>query len=672
MTGLLLEPEHGVAARSQGFVADILPAWLRIPNFLEVCGRKWFFLRYASSFFDRPIRPLLRFTTQSGREHLYILNGAVLGTAEWVGRVPNNTVSVSICVADRLGPFAFRFENAHPVSKYSLAGRNLAAGVSRSRRLVTTRLSDARQFELDLYKIANAPTPMAQYGKWRSRFRRMPELYGLDHPRSDWSKGPTFSLMMAIDSTTRPRSLEATIQSLQEQLYHRWTVTACVQEGAPERAIRTYKNFASHDQRLSLKTRPTLADSDADWFGAISPGDTLDSLAFGAFAEEIARNPAARLIYSDEDAIGENGRAHSPRLKPDWSPEFQAASQYVGRLTFLSKSLVAASELSDPRLIVTKENQTLHHLTSKLSRQEISHVQRILYHRQDRSSPQQKPLGRSPTRQTAVWPEASIVIVTRDRADLLRECVTGICELTDYPTFNVVIVDNGTTERKAVKLIDSLKSDQRFRIVGRPGPFNFSALCNEGARQTRSPLLVFLNNDVEMRERDWLKNLARMAMQPSVGIAGAKLLFPNGRIQHAGIALSLGAVAGHLGSKSSADDNGYLNHLTVIREVSAVTAACCAIERSKFEFLGGFDEVNLPVEFSDIDLCLRAMERGWSNVCVADSILVHHESETRGVAPAKAYEAERDYFLRRWCHTVRNDPYFHPGLSMFALQPSLA
>jgi GT2 family glycosyltransferase len=249
--------------------------------------------------------------------------------------------------------------------------------------------------------------------------------------------------------------------------------------------------------------------------------------------------------------------------------------------------------------------------------------------------------------------------------------VHGLRELTDDPTFNVVIVDNGTTQKSALTILESLEDDSRFTVLKQPVPFNFSALSNEGARRSLSRVLVFMNNDIEMQDRNWLRPLIDLATQPDVGVVGAKLLFPTGRIQHAGVTLGLGGVAGHLYSNKAIQGAAYLQHLDATREVSAVTAACCAIERSKFESLGGFDEVNFPVEFSDIDLCLRAMARGWSNVVAAKAVLIHHESETRGVARSKTYETERKIFLERWMHIVRDDPYFHPGLSLFSLMPAL-
>lgn len=674
MAELVLEPEQGVSISSGEFVADSLPAWLSIPNFLEVCGRSWFSIRYASSFFDRPVRPLLRFRTQLGRDISYILNGPVLGTAEWIGRVPDNSVSVSICTTDRLGPFAFRIEKAGAVSKYSLAGRNIAAAVSRSGRLATSRRSDAWQFEIDLYKIANRATPLAKYTEWAHRFRRAPELYGLDRPRSDWTNGPVISILMPIGPATRPELLLTTINSLLQQFYHRWSLTVCIESGVSDRTLRAYRESALHDGRLRDIDLPLFshADFDADWFSIISPGDTLENFALGAMAEEMSRRPMARLIYSDEDAMSEQGHVHSPLLKPDWSPVFQDGSNYIGRLACIRKDALFAAGVSDPHALTTRESDSLHDVLACLSGSEVAHVRRILYRRHAQASRKRPVTVTASPSETAGLPDATIIVVTKDRADLLRKCLHGIQHLTDYPDFNVVIVDNGTTEKDALALLASLKSDDRILVLPRPGPFNFSDLCNQGARLSKSQLLVFLNNDVEMRGRDWLKLLARVAVRSDIGMAGAMLLYPDGRIQHTGVTLGLGTVAGHLYSGATAHHAEYLGQLSADREVSAVTAACCAIERVKFEKLGGFDEINLPVEFSDIDLCLRAMEQGWSNICVSNAVLVHHESETRGIAPSRTYEAERHYFAQRWLHVIRDDPFFHPALSMFALQPSLA
>jgi GT2 family glycosyltransferase len=235
-------------------------------------------------------------------------------------------------------------------------------------------------------------------------------------------------------------------------------------------------------------------------------------------------------------------------------------------------------------------------------------------------------------------------------------------------------VDNGSTELDAVRLLKKIATEPGTKVLHRPGPFNFSALSNDGARATTAPMLVFLNNDVAMLERGWLKAMVRWAIKPDIGAVGAKLLFPNGHIQHAGVVLGFGGIAGHLYRRSPKDHRGCLGELTVPREVSAVTGACLAIERSKFEAVRGFDAENLPVDLNDIDFCLRIAQRGWTNIWIPEARLMHHQSGTRGIDsdPFALYRKERAYFVECWSQVIRDDPYFHPGLSLYAHDVALA
>jgi GT2 family glycosyltransferase len=272
------------------------------------------------------------------------------------------------------------------------------------------------------------------------------------------------------------------------------------------------------------------------------------------------------------------------------------------------------------------------------------------------------------------WPEVSIVIPTRNRAHLLAACTRGLKEKTDYPSFNVVIVDNGSRQPRARALLEKLRADPGYRVLDRPEPFNYAKLSNDGARVTDSPMLVFLNNDIQMIDANWLKTLVRLAMKPRVGVVGAKLLFPNRKIQHAGIVLGMGGISGHIYRRRRGRVDGYLQQVATTREMAAVTGACIAIERSKFEAVGGFDAKNLPVDLNDIDLCLRVAERGWTNVWAADAVLIHMQSASRGIErnPFDQYRQERSYFINRWVEAIRDDPYFHPGFSLSAHRPVLA
>ncbi len=244
---------------------------------------------------------------------------------------------------------------------------------------------------------------------------------------------------------------------------------------------------------------------------------------------------------------------------------------------------------------------------------------------------------------------------------------------TDYPAYEIVVVDNGSSAPDALALLRDLRGDPLFKVVERPGPFNFSALCNDGTKATAASVLAFVNNDIMVVDPGWLKPMVRFAVMPRIGVVGAKLLFPDGRLQHAGVVLGFGGIAGHLYRRMPADHRGYCNRLTVAHEVGAVTAACIVVERYKFDAVGGFDAENLPVDLNDMDLCLRISERGWTSLWTPESVLIHLQSATRGIDPDPfvLYRQERTYFVRRWAEKLRDDPYFHPALSLFAHEVAL-
>jgi len=206
-----------------------------------------------------------------------------------------------------------------------------------------------------------------------------------------------------------------------------------------------------------------------------------------------------------------------------------------------------------------------------------------------------------------------------------------------------------------------------------PGRFNFSAMCNAGAASARGECLVFLNNDMSVVTPGWLGPLVAEAMRPGIGAVGARLLFPDGSIQHAGVAVGMGGYADHVSHGQVGDYAGYLGRLGVAHEVGAVTGACIAVEAGKFKAVNGFDAERFPVELSDIDLCLRLAAAGWKSLMRPDSVLIHHQSATRGFSfrPFDRYGLERGHFRTRWRDMIRDDPFFHPALSLFSTEPAL-
>jgi GT2 family glycosyltransferase len=212
-------------------------------------------------------------------------------------------------------------------------------------------------------------------------------------------------------------------------------------------------------------------------------------------------------------------------------------------------------------------------------------------------------------------------------------------------------------------------------VLPRPGPFNFAALCNSGAALGSQAMLVFLNDDTAVRSPDWLSRLGVAAARPEIGAVGAKLLYPDHHVQHAGASLGIGETAGHFGAGAAEADEGWAGRHRVSHEVSAVTGACLALERRKFDAIGGFDSEHLPIELNDIDLCLRLNERGWKTICLSEVSLFHEESASRGGAKfrlLKVHQKERAYFTQRWSRIVRDDPFFHPGFSLFRRQQALS
>jgi GT2 family glycosyltransferase len=672
-----LVPETGIRIVDGKTVATSLPFFLRLKSVELVNACRWVRIRYSSSFFDEPVRPLIRFVTARGKIFVQPMNGPVLGSAEWVGRVPDQTILVSISPGRRLGPFSFRIDSIRPISRRALMRHALGTEPSWTFWAIRSRWVNSREEAWQALKYAVAGTPLEQYGKWRARFIRDLDLEGLDKPRADWSVTPHIHLFMSLGSNELT-TFQNTLNSLKAQIYRRWSLHIALDRAASAKLVASVRREIGADGRLS-ELDPSATGSlnfyENDRLAVIGSGDTLPDEALAVIAETLAMKPNLALVYSDQDSAGPRNDFHTPIFKPDWSPIFNEQSRYVGRLTCIRYAELAAFGFDGPGILANEDN-VVRTILAKTKPELIGRIPRVLYHGHGKTTQSNKAPTFAPRPAAAEpdWPDVTIVIPTRDRADLLAACVRGIKEKTDYSLLRIVIVDNESTQRDARALLAQLATDPRFTVLERPGPFNYSKLSNAGARATNTRLLVFMNNDVQILDSNWLKGLVRWAIKPQAGAVGAKLLFPHGRIQHAGVVLGMGGISGHVYRRSRSTEPGYLHQLHTTREVLAVTGACFAIERNKFEAAGGFEEENLPVDLNDIDLCLRLAESGWTNLWTPDATLIHLQSASRGVDrdPFETYRRERNYFMTRWAEAIRDDPYFHPGFSLFSQAPMLA
>ena len=265
-------------------------------------------------------------------------------------------------------------------------------------------------------------------------------------------------------------------------------------------------------------------------------------------------------------------------------------------------------------------------------------------------------------------PLVSIIVPTRDRLGLLRQMADSILRLTAYANYEILIVDNDSQEPDTLSwFADVTRATERVRVIPHPGPFNYSALNNSAVKQARGEVLVFLNNDIEVIDGAWLSELVSLAMRPDTGCVGAKLLYPSGRIQHGGIIFGLQGNAGHAHRFFHCDSHGYFGRLALRHDVMAVTGACLAVRRSLFEDVGGMNETDLPVDFNDIDLCLKIHSAGYRNVWTPFAELIHHESASRGKATQgkqrPGFAEERAYMVRTWGLGKARDPFHNPNLS---------
>ncbi len=524
---------------------------------------------------------------------------------------------------------------------------------------------------------------------------------------------PKISIVMPVYNTSE-EWLKLAIESVSNQSYP--NLELCIVDDASTNAYvrKILKSYGARDNRIKVRfleknlgisgaSNEALAMASGDFVGFLDHDDELTKDALFEVVKVLDQNPKLDLIYSDEDKKDLNDRRVEPFFKPDWSPDLLLSMNYLCHFNVIRKSLI--DEVGGFRLgFEGSQDYDLFLRVTELT-DKIAHLPRPLYSwRKVRgsaaASTEAKPYAREASKKAlreAInrrglsgevtdgfgghyhiqysirgTPLVSIIIPTKDRLDLLNRCIESIESNTFYKNYEIVIVDNESIEPAT---LDYLKS-QPHTVVRFEGPFNFSKINNFGAKHAKGEHLLFLNNDVEVVDGDWLGAMLEHSQRTEVGIVGGLLLYPSDEtvhapstIQHAGVIVGVGGVAGHAFKYKLADDSQYFDLHRVIRNCSAVTAACAMMKRNVFEEVGGFDE-NLKVAFGDIDLCLRVREKGYRIVYTPHAVLRHHESATRG--EMHPFEDET-YMIDRWrSFFIRGDPYYNPNLTLLKEDYSLA
>lgn len=543
-----------------------------------------------------------------------------------------------------------------------------------------------------------SPSVDGRYALWVKREEASLPSPDWHRARSrQWTYRPTISVVMPVHQPRRDW-LEAAIASVREQSYENWQLCLCddasgepwlveylAQLAAADERIR----YVASEQRLGIAGASNRAGrlAEGDYVAFLDHDDVLPWYSLHYIAET-CQEAGVQIVYSDEDCLDSEGRRQRPRFKPDWSPELLTSCMYLGHLMVVERSFLDEVGWFREGLDGAQDHDLALRLTD--SSPTVRHIPRVLYHwRQHEGSTAGNPLakryahaagrkaledtlqrrsiqgtvedGTAPgtfeiRRQVAGTPLVSVITCSRNQ-HLLERMLSKLDEQTEYHNFEVILIEHRSDGRAFDLTRVRERWGARLIHVSFTGPFNFAAMNNLGAKSASGFALLFLNDDVEPQRRDWMQRLVAHLQRPEVGAAGAKLLYPSGAIQHAGIALGMMEGAGHPGRGLFRSDLfPWMEHS---RNVSAVTGACLGVRRAAFDEAGGFDEI-FSVNYNDVDLCLRLRALGYEIVYDAAARLMHKESASRAGGTRLR---ERLNFYSRWFEQMESpDPYLPPAL----------
>jgi len=601
----------------------------------------WILIEWESALVDPACRPVLTFLHRlpDGRETAtdIFLHAAIFGRQRAVVAVPDQVIRVLVSPVDRPGPFGFRPVKAEAISVVRAVLNGLSSQPLLALHAIGAALiGRASDFRLLLTEAIHA-LPLSRYSQWKRAHGRAPDWQGLDR----------------LPALPLPR-----LHVIRDAASHH-------SEPDLDPAIRTLisVHHMSHGDDGALRAL-LAAQPETDLVMFLPAGATLEEKAIPAMLVAAARQSGIAVFYGDQERTLADGT-----IAPEFMSGFDPLWTYLALKTStawcvrvgLLRHWLAGEPLA--------QRVAAHPLYRPLAYAEVdvapprvmSGLLAELHASWDNGA---EAAG-------AIVPDASIIIPTRDRLPLLRACIESIVPTIPEGT-EILVVDNDSQEAETLQYLQELAHLPHRRVVHVGGAFNFSRLCNAAARATQRRMLVFLNNDTTALSNQWLPELWRHAMKPDQGAIGARLFYPSGRVQHAGVIIGMGGYAGHIGLHAEAGERGGFGRMRSDHTLLAVTGACLAVEREKFEAVGGFDEDNLAVDLNDIDLCLRLSEKGWRTVLAAGAELVHHESASRGrKAGSSRYWKEKAYFAARWRRARRNDPYYHPALSLLLTRQSL-
>lgn len=547
------------------------------------------------------------------------------------------------------------------------------------------------------------------YQEWLKSHSLTEEERRAQRERS-WDNPVKISVVVPLYQTPEVY-LRQMIESVLNQTYPH--LELCIADGSPEPAATraVVESYAGKDSRvryqvlesnrgISGNTNAAIEMAEGEYLALFDHDDLLAEDALYEVAKAIEEGKPD-LIYTDEDKVTEDlSEYFQPHFKPDFSPDLLRSNNYICHLLVVKKSLAREVGGLDGGFDGAQDHDFIFRCTERAER--IVHIPRILYHwRIHRASTADNPISkgyafeagkravRAHLERTGLQgevsalkdlgfyrvtyrvqenPLVSIVIPNKDEKETLERCLESIWSLSTYQNYEIILVENNSATEEILEYYRSIDGKKKVRVVYWEQEFNYSAINNFGVSQAKGDYVICLNNDISVITPGWIEELLGNCQRPEVGIVGARLYFPDNTIQHAGIVLGIGGVAGSMFVGMARKRTGYMHKAVIQQDLSAVTAACMMIRRDVFEKVGGFTE-ELRVAFNDVDLCLKVREAGYLVVYNPDAELYHYESKTRGAEDTeekrRRFQMEIEYMRSHWMKYLKEgDPYYNKNLSL--------
>lgn len=577
-------------------------------------------------------------------------------------------------------------------------GRGARSQVLERRTLAvvgTSCLSIYREVAAQGRRPDSARVPVsADYERWKHR-HRMTEADRAAWVRRSQVCGRQLQVELVVNALeSTDAALAQTLRTISNQIYGNLCITVVGRGPRPSTLDGSRAAWLAAEDEAAAVLERTIHGSTAAWIGFVQAGDRLAEEAVAVCMAYLARHRDWRVLYSDEDLITHCGQRCLPRFKPDVNLDLLRSSAYTGNLCLVQKE--AALVVEGPAAIVSWSTSDLVlKVLERFGEQAVGHVPHVLYHvdigrgstpanavhSQEYRRAVEAHLARQGVDATveqgpidgtcavgyrvAGHPSVSIIVPTRDRADMLKNCVESVLTKTDYPNFELVVVDNDSKDAAALEYLRTLEErDRRVRVMRYPHPFNYAAINNAAADSAAGEYLVFLNNDTLVLQPDWLERLVAQGQRPDVGIVGVRLLHMDQTLQHTGLVAGMNATADSVGQGMELAAPGYMGRGQLDQDVSAVTAACMLIRKQRFLQVGGMDEDRFKVRFNDVDLCLKVGQAGYRVVWTPRVSLIHHGRVSVGDAPRAGQEKAVEGLLRQWMPQLAADPAYNRNLSL--------